>query len=303
MGNDRALKRYVSRRNKGGDAITVKSWGISVLHRVLILRAFRPLTDPVKRYIDHKINSKICDVTGLVPNTVFAEDDVFIVGYPKSGNTWFQNLVAGVIYGIDPEYAPYSLVSDLIPGHRKRYYRRYRTPMFFKSHYLPRPEYKRVVYLLRDGRDVMVSCFHHLRAVRGKEIDFLKVVQGEERIFPYETWHEHIERWFSNPYDAEMLVIKYEDLKKDPVNELQRFCIFVDVEREASFLEKIAQKASFEKMRHKETLYGIDNPNWSKDQHFIRRGQVGSYKSEMAPEILEMFLHEAGDTLKSHGYL
>ena len=32
-------------------------------------------------------------------------EDIFIVGYPKSGNTWFQNLVVGAVYGMDPRRA------------------------------------------------------------------------------------------------------------------------------------------------------------------------------------------------------
>ena len=28
-------------------------------------------------------------------------NDIFIVGFPKSGNTWMQSLIAGIQYGID----------------------------------------------------------------------------------------------------------------------------------------------------------------------------------------------------------
>jgi hypothetical protein len=283
--------------------INQRGWGRTMnFKNVLLRKTSWHVLRPVMRLINQYIEEKIRSATGLVPNTQYAEDDVFLVSYPKSGNTWFRNLVAGVIYGVDPEYAPYSLVSDLIPGHRNRYYKRYSTPMFFKSHYLPRPEYRRVVYVLRDGRDVIVSCFHHLRAIRGAEIDFLKVAQGEELLFPYYRWHEHVEAWLSNPYQAQMIVIRYEDLKRDAVHELRRFCEFVGVERDGSFLELMAQKASFEKMRQKEARYGIGNPNWPRDQFSVRRGQVGGYKEEMPPNVLAVFLQDAGDTLQKLGY-
>jgi hypothetical protein len=88
----------------------------------------------------------------FVPITQFLPEDIFIVSYPKSGNTWFQNLACGVVYGVDPRLAPSTLVHDLVPdlGYQK-YYRRYANPMFFKSHSLPRADFRRVVYLLRDG--------------------------------------------------------------------------------------------------------------------------------------------------------
>jgi hypothetical protein len=252
--------------------------------------------------VKEKLNEKIRFLTGRVPYAESVDEDVFLVGHPKSGTTWFQNLIAGVIYGLDPEYAPYTLVRDLVPGHLQKYYKRHGTPTFFKSHHLPRPRYKRVIYLVRDGRDVMVSYFHHLRAETGKEIDFLKVVQGEGVTWPYK-WHEHVEAWLANPYQAQMLVIKYEDLMQDAVEELRRFCGFVGVTREDAVLAQVAQNASFEKLRQKEMRDGLASPYWPKDQFFMRRGQVGSYKDEMPADVLDMFLREAGETLRKLGYL
>jgi hypothetical protein len=261
-----------------------------------------PLLGSIKLYLDNHADKRIRSVLGMVPTTEFDEDDVFIVGHPKSGNTWFQNLAAGVIHGVDPEYARDALIADLVPGHRRRYYKRYSKPMCFRSHHLPRPEYRRIVYLLRDGRDVMVSYFHHLQAVRGREVDFLRVVRGDDVIWPYK-WHEHVEGWLANPYRAAMMIIKYEDLKTDPVKELRRFCKFGGWERDDSLLSSVAQKGSFEKMLRKEVIQGMDNPNWPRDKLFVRRGEVGSYLDEMPRHILEAFLHEAGDTLRKFGYL
>ncbi len=251
---------------------------------------------------------KIRALAEMTPITEFFEDDVFIVGYPKSGNTWFQTLTTGLIYGVDPELAPNVLVHGLVPDvHAWRYYKRWQTPMFFKSHCLPRPDYKHVVYLLRDGRDVMVSYLYHNRAL-GKDTDFLRMVQTGEGLFPCK-WHEHVEAWLSNPCNAQMIVIKYEDLIRNPVSELRRFCTFVGVERDNSFLELVSKKASFEKMRQKEIVYGWPSPLlprgslWPRDKSFVRRGKVGSHTDEMPPDVLEAFLDGARDTLQKCGYL
>ena len=186
---------------------------------------------------------------GFVPITQFHAEDIFVVGYPKSGNTWFQNLVAGVVYGVDPRWAPsvlvYDLVSDLSGA---KYYRRYATPMFFKSHALPCQEYRRVIYLLRDGRDAMVSYRHYREAMDGMAYDFLKFVSPETELYPCH-WAEHVDAWMPNPCRAQMLMIKYEDLLSEPVRELERACQFAGITREPDHLESIAKAASFRNLR------------------------------------------------------
>lgn len=268
------------------------------LHR----RPFQYVGRVIKQRRRLQINEEICQTTGLAPITESVAEDIFIIGYPKSGNTWFRYLVTGVFYGVDPEYAPHTLVNALIPNmHAKQYYQRFQTPMFFKSHFLPRPAFRRVVYLLRDGRDVMVSYYHHRVKLNQLDMDFLSMVRDGEGLFPCK-WHEHAESWLSNPYKAEMIVITYEDLKKDAVHELQRFCEFAGIERNESFLESVVDKTGLEKMRRKEKRE-VWNPQWSQNHHFVRRGQVGSYKDEMPAEVLAEFLTEAGDTLQKCGYL
>ena len=228
--------------------------------------------------------------------------DIFVVGYPKSGNTWFQNLVAGIVYGVDLERAQDSLIQELVPDvHFKNCYKRHSDIMFFKSHKLPVPEYKRVVYLLRDGRDVMVSYFHHLLAL-GRNPDLLKMVRdGEGLDLP--KWHFHVQQWFSNPYNTQMIVIKYEDLMKDPIQELTRFCAFVGLPGDASLLREVSAKASFTNMQRRERLFGWADTRWPKDKSFVRRGVVGSFKDEMPAEVLAEFLRDAQATLKSCGYI
>ncbi len=260
--------------------------------------------------LDGEFDARIHTLTNLTPNTEIAEEDVFIIGYPKSGHTWFQCLVAGVIYNVDLDYAPYSFVWELVPEHSVRpYYFRYGTPMFFKTHDVPRPKYRRVVYLVRDGRDAVTSYYHHLESVRrqkGQKTKFLKVAQGELGAFPHKKWHEHVEAWLANPCDAQMLIVKYEDLRQDTVRQLQRFCAFAGVEREEAFLRKVAAMASFERMREKEQAQGgLDKPKKDRPRPaaFVRRGAIGSYKDEMPPEVLEVFMHEAGDTLRKLGYI
>lgn len=247
-------------------------------------------------------NQRIYQRWGMTSVGNMDPQDIVIAGYPKSGNTWFQNLVAGIVYGLDARYSTDSLVQHLVPDiDVYDYYRRYGTPTFFKSHQFPQPRFRRVVYLLRDGRDVMVSYYHYLVAHYGDNLSFEQLVRdGDDK---GHKWHEHVEAWLANPYCADMLIIRYEDLRTHGPWELSRLCEFIDRHETEESLAAVYEQASFQNMRQRETWDHWDHrPWWPKDRHFVRRGQVGSYKDEMPPEILQAFLAQAGDTLRRCGY-
>lgn len=237
---------------------------------------------------------------GLIPLTETLPEDVFLVGYPKSGNTWLQNMVAALAYGLNLEQTPFSLIHELIPGHRRNYYRRYGTPMFFKSHKLPRKRYKRVVYLVRDGRDVMVSYQHHFNNTNATQRSMAEILSDPD-LYPSQ-WHDHVEQWLDNRFDSEILIVKYEDMKADTVRELRRVSDFIGLSTEKSVLEHVVAQASFDAMRQREQTFGMQNEKWPKDKAFMRSGQVGSHAKEMSPEDLKVFLRIAGTALQRAGY-
>jgi hypothetical protein len=265
-----------------------------------VMYPFRPM---IGKIVENEINSIIRNGLRLTPIAETDPADIFIAGYPRSGNTWFQNLLTGVVYGLDPAFAPDTLIQELVPDvHQKPYYKRFQTPMFFKSHHLPRPEYKRVVYLLRDGRDVMVSFFHFNRALFGDKVDFMRMVTQGEYLIPCK-WHRHVEEWMQNPYGAQLLILPYEKLKQNPVDELRKFCNFAGLDRSDDLLARAVAQSSFGIMRAKERASGWDNPSVPQGKFFVRRGEVGSFSDEMPPEILEAFMSDAANTLRKFGYI
>lgn len=268
-----------------------------------ITRFFASNSAPPASARSPEAGKEFCAATGLRPIDQFSENDVFIVGYPKSGNTWMQYLAASAFYGIDLEVAPDALVQDLAPDvHFKKFFKPYFPVTFFKSHFLPRPDYRKVIYLLRDGRDVMVSYWHYLEGLCGKEMDFLELVRTGEGLFPCK-WHEHVEQWLANPYGAQMITIRYEDLKKDAAAELRRMGEFAGLPCAAGVLEVAARKSSFSAMKQREASFAWENPQIPKNKQFVRRGQVGSHRDEMTPAVRDAFMRQAGAMMKQTGYL
>jgi hypothetical protein len=213
-----------------------------------------------------------------------------------------QNLVAALLYDLDGRLVPDTLVQMLVPDvHATCHYRRTQTPMFFKTHHFPRPEYRRVIHLVRDGRDAMVS-YHHMNAsLDGEAPDFVDMVSTGKGLFPC-RWHEHVEAWMKNPHEAELITLRYEDLHRSPMTELRRLCEFAGLERDDASLARAVETCSFEVMRMKEKTLGWSDPKWPTDKPFVRRGKIGSYHDEMPEEALRIFMQQASPMLTKLGY-
>jgi Sulfotransferase domain len=98
-----------------------------------------------------------------------------------------------------------------------------------------------------------------------------------------------------------MLVVHYENLKRDMIGELQRICQFAALERDRFVIERVAQNATFAAMREREVNLGWQGL-WPKDKAFVRRGIVGSFKDEMPKAILDVFMESAAPAVRQLGY-
>lgn len=218
----------------------------------------------------------------------FLDNDVFLVGYPKSGNTWLQNLVAGLMYGVCSDALPGRLVQELVPDtHYKKHYQRFNEVTCFKSHHLPRKEYRRVIYIVRDGRDALVSYWHYHKALTGNELKFETMI--ESPTFGYGTWAEHVSTWLDNPFNARFLLLRYEDLLLDGVSQLRKICDYIGLNKSKEELERLIKANQFDSLKEKEEKLGFGHGAWKTDKPFFRRGQIGSYKDEMPLDTIRKF--------------
>ena len=89
------------------------------------------------------------------------DDDTFLVSYPKSGNTWVRFLLANLLY--PNEAVGFANINRLLPApgvSPRRFLKSLPRPRILKSHEPFDVRFRKVIYLVRDPRDVAVSEYH-----------------------------------------------------------------------------------------------------------------------------------------------
>jgi hypothetical protein len=241
---------------------------------------------------------------------VFA-DDTFIVSYPKSGNTWVRFLIAHLAAEKRP--VDFSSVQEIVPGidflSAKKLGGLTR-PRILKSHEYFDPRYEKLVYLVRDPRDVVVSYYHHDRRRQlipegyPTEQYIARFLAG--RLDPYCSWHEHVGSWLgARDGDPAFLLVRYEDLSAAPQQGLRRIADFLGLRSDDSELELACELSSFEAMRKLERFQAETAGSLSPvrvQQPFVRSGTVGGWRRELPPALAARITARWGRTMTALGY-
>lgn len=252
----------------------------------------------VKKYVRKQVLRSIPYCHGIGD---FCDEDVFVVGYPKSGNTWMQNIISGLKYGLHSQQNTNRLVQALVPDvHSQQYYQRFSDSMCFKSHHLPQKGYRNVIYIVRDGRDVAVSYWHYYRSLKGVELSLDEII--ESPIGVYGTWSQHVAAWLANPYNANLMLVKYEEMLDDPLAEIKKVVKFLGCDYDEALINDVIKANSFDQLKRKESKYGLGHSVWNDKGCFFRRGVRGSFLDEMPASTIERFNRLNGELLERLSY-
>lgn len=238
---------------------------------------------------------------GIVPIHSTNENDVFVVGFPKSGNTLMQHIITHLVYGINAQGSR-SLVNLIVPDiYSNTHYFRINDRCFFKSHDLPKPEYKNVIYIVRDGREALLS-YYYMMENMGKSISLEDLYTGKHKIYD-SLWFEHVRDWELNPYNANILWIRYEDLISNKLEELKKIAAYLGIKRTGNELENVLKLTTLEHMRtleNREDWKRMKENKFESKKAFIRKGQLSSYKDEVKTELVETFIEMNKEILEKY---
>jgi hypothetical protein len=239
-------------------------------------------------------------------------DDVFIVSYPKSGNTWTRFLIANLVY---PEKNPdFSNINELLPDPeavRKRDLERAVRPRFIKSHQYFDPRFQKVIYIVRDPRDVVVSEYYFDIKRQAIAEDYplpqfvSRFVRGEVN-HPHGSWGENAATWFyTRRGDARFLMVKYEDLQSRAMEEMEKIASFLGVPAARERLAFAIEQSSAKRMRELEKTQAhlwSSTRETRKDMPFIRSAKSGGWKAELPQASVAEIEAAWGGLMREMGY-
>ncbi len=228
---------------------------------------------------------------------------VFVVGYPKSGTTWVCQLAADYLQLPFPRFSLLPVgCAAVVHGHER----------VWKS-------YRQGVYVLRDGRDALVSMYF-AESASIPEGDHPPMTHRQRRLFPglvnkanvrdniarfverqmekphaaRANWADHVRSYYEvkNPNVA---LMRYEDLLGDGEAALAR-----------TMSELTGEDADLEQVRGALARYSFNRQatrrSGREGSSFLRKARAGDWKNHFTREAAQIFDRYCGNMLIETGY-
>jgi hypothetical protein len=255
---------------------------------------------------------------------------IFVVGFPKSGNTWLAKMLCQTFNAVlvDDDPAQLEVNSRLTSTQN--------TLQVVKSHFLPEQllanypsDDFRVFYIYRDFRDVSISAWFYFggpvdRGFRLDE-DFGETIvhfedpkeyrdgrvalknyvsqlshRGIPNLSQFSTWHHHIETWleWGNTHPEQFRALTYSQLRADTETHLAKALKMPGLEQFIQTpLQEVIQKESFENLK---AVYKKKKQH--KNASFLRSGTTGDWKNYYTREMANALSDSAQSKLKKLGF-
>lgn len=228
---------------------------------------------------DHKqtkwcVPSKFEHFAERIQNFKIRPDDVWLVGYLKSGTTWVQNIIWQLKNNLDYSASTLEYTHNLIERsvyHSATFdqfdhYDSMPSPRLFKSHLpvylLPKELWTvrpKIIYTARNPKDIAVSLSHFANALYestvSKEVIFDAFLSELIHLSPV---HSHVLSFWELRNLDHVLFLKYEDLLTDQFNGVKQISKFLECSYSDKDLTNLVDHLSFNKMKDRVSMTTLD---------------------------------------------
>jgi len=232
----------------------------------------------------------------------FRDDDVIISSYHKAGTTWMQQIVAQLIFG----GAEGINVSELSPWLDMRIMPIDKTisklekqehPRIIKTHSpahaIPIAKKAKYILITRDGRDIVMSMFNHFLNATDEFYELMnegipknwthlaRPAGGPQQYFsewlnsdgkPVGSFWDYMKSWKDIQDLPNVLLVHYNNLKKDLRGEIERIAEFLSVNIMELNMEKIVFHCSFDHMKERPELFAPVGERFWRPGTFFHKG-------------------------------
>ena len=231
--------------------------------------------------------------------------DVFIASYPKSGITWTRFVLFEMLSGMPAGFKATNQLMTGIGQHAQGLRLLPGGGRLIGTHEQHRKEYKRAIYVVRDARDVVLSEYAFLKALdyfRGDLDEYISTFLFTcGSAYGYGPWHQHVSSWLDSPIAGtdKLLLVRFEDLRKEPVPWFARMAEFLGVDVDQEKIRLAVENNSIQKMREKEDKEPV---RASIGGRFVRDGAVRGWVSKLSQAQIRLIEEHAGGALLRLGY-
>ncbi|XP_054855483.1 sulfotransferase 2B1-like [Eublepharis macularius] len=234
------------------------------------------------------------------------DDDVINLTYPKSGTHWMAEILALISKEGDPTWTQNVVLWDRSPwidttdGLKKalespppRLLNIHVPFRLFPKSFLQSKA--KVIYTLRNPKDVLVSYYHFSVAMKilkdpGTLQEFMEEFLSGN--VPFGSWFDHVKGWMELKDKPNFFFITYEELQQDPKGCVEKICHFLGKELNRQQIDSVVKYSSFKKMKeNKMSNYSQadDTLMDHKKGQFMRKGISGDWKNHLTVAQNEHF--------------
>jgi hypothetical protein len=228
--------------------------------------------------------------------------DTFLISFPKCGRTWLIVMISRVMQCHFSLGDANAITLEELANHHPAIPRMLAThddtPQFKKPEELETSKskyrHKKVVFLVRDPRDVLVSSFFQ-KTKRKKVYDKQLSNYVYEAVGSFDSIIRYYNIWAANRHvPKQFLLVRYEDMRADPQKELRRVINFLGLaDIPDNVIEEAVEYASFENMRQMEAAdrFGsgrlrAKNPT-DQESFKTRKGKVAGFRDYLSQTEIE----------------
>jgi hypothetical protein len=224
-----------------------------------------------------------------------------VIEFPKCGGSWVSNMLRSYV-GVE----------------RNDGYRLLEKDDVVQKHALYRASMSYPIVVVRDPRDMYVSCYYHETQFEGREVnlaveryfqrdpnrslreDFGLYLEAKllNRTHPRFFYSQFLDSWLNRP---EVCVLRYEDCLIDPEAALVRMVRFTNRAVDLRRIREAVEENEFKAVTRR--LYGEEREAGEGDgKRFVRKGVAGDWRNHFDERSCNLIEKIEGSSIRRLGY-